>query len=1034
MSGPPAGRPVRAAWSLQGKAPGQVAYDVQAGNVDPRIAQKYFWDASTETPRPDRPHAPDALPWVAFLGGTESGGPVTGLVETIWSGGRDATGRISYAARLLLLDWQPTSGAGLTWSSLYNAALDAEWPAMDADAPYPPHPPHIVLDAAPADVAQLARYIDQNIQFEWAARSAALLLEGRHVVITLSPEHAGLHAVTRVAVLDGICALLPYGSRAWLSAATWAGHGADHELRLTFALRPRGNQCHAVLAGQPPQEPGSREGRAYLAELLRLRRKMGIETLLTHLLSHRAPLSPLDAEQALRHLRDLDLRSVVLADIDRGTGQPADVVRLLSLCPLDHLPEGEAAMVARHLALATLPGGRSEAEREQARSLLLEHWSPRVGQALADELNSWPVERQTLQRVCAVLDLAVAAGPRDRRAHAVVLAGYLDGGTAAMTPEGLSSRSQNLHALRQGLDEDTAAAVRDVLVRRPELTLAWLDFNAGRNTLDDRMVRELLRWPERVSEPPLWPSGADEPPRTRDRADEPPLAREGAGKRTAPDWLRGAALIHRGPPAPATLPGPPGFTGPPGFPDLPGPPARPTLPARPTVPVDRDALDAFAGISTTAWRTGLSLACHARNPDALSWLHPELYEVATGRSGTDRDRGFLLDQIDILVPKRPGLPGAHAAWADLLQFLLLGQGMQRSRLIADDDEAAVEYAAVLRREVPQLGLGSRGQAALASGLVGERLDQVPYRVLSELTHPQVLSGGPTDEPTRPRVEPTPSQAGPTRLPGSLAQGGPETWEGPLLDRIAELLANAGDWITHGMPARWEQRLRDRPGLQWLAHTAEIRRLAATRSAAPETLGDAIVRASPNSRYVRNAQQTVEYPSAVLDAIRPWLHDHMGRPDAVHRLAGYLNRTSPQRFLGDLLYYSIAQPRFGELVRQRVLEGHEEMRDGVEYAIKLLRQRPSRRQPTAPVPTPGRPVPHGPGGPGGSGGPGTPGGHGGLGGPGGLGGQGFLPGTPGSSGGGPYGEPPRPAPGDYAEPGRSTKSLLRWLGLRGGDRA
>ncbi|MEV8391396.1 MULTISPECIES: hypothetical protein [unclassified Streptomyces] len=980
MSGPPTGRPVRAAWSLQGKAPGQVAYDVQAGNVDPRIAQKYFWDASTETPRPDRAHAPDALPWVAFLGGTEAGGPVTGLVETTWSGGRDATGRISYSARLLLLDWQPTSGAGLTWTSLYNAALDAQWPAMDADAPHPPHPahpPHIVLDAAPADVAQLARYIDQNIRFEWAARSAALLLEGRHVVITLSPEHAGLHAVTRVAVLDGICALLPYGSRAWLSAATWAGHGADHELRLTFALRPRGNQCHAVLAGQPPQEPGSREGRAYLAELLRLRRKVGIETLLTHLLSHRAPLTPLDAEQALRHLRDLDLRSVVVADIDRGTGRLGDVVRLLSLCPLDRLPEGEAAMVARHLALATLPGGRSETEREQARSLLLEHWSPRVGQALADELNSWPVESQTLQRVCAVLDLATAAGPRDRRAHAVVLAGHLDGGAAAVTPEGLSSRSQNLHALRQGLDEDTAAAVRDVLVRRPELTLAWLDFNAGRNTLDDRMVQELLHGPEPVSEPPHWPSGAGEP-------------------RHAPDWLRGAALIHHGPPTPATLPGLPGL---------------PTLSTRPTVPVDRDALDAFAGISTTAWRTGLRLACHARNPDALSWLHPELYEVATGRSGTDRDRDFLLHQIDILVPKRPGLPGAHAAWADLLQLLLLGRGMQRSRLIADDGEAAVEYAAVLRREVPQLGLGSGREAALASGLVGERLDQVPYRVLWELTQPQV-------EPARTQNEPIRSQVEPTRLPKSLGQGGPETWEGPLLDRIAELLANAGDWITHGMPAQWEQRLRTHPGLQWLAHTAEIRRLAATRTTAPETLGDAIVQASPNSRYARSVQQIVEYPSAVLEAITPWLHDHMGRADAVHRLAGHLNRISPQRFLGDLLYYSIALPRFGELVRQRVLEGHEEMRDGVEHAIKLLRQKPSRRQPTAPVPTPGRPGPHRPGAPGGPGGPDR---------------QGFPPEAPGPTGRRPYGEPPRPVPGAYAEPDRSTRSVLPWRWRRGGDR-
>ncbi|MFE4368933.1 hypothetical protein ACFRMN_11950 [Streptomyces sp. NPDC056835] len=931
MSGPRTGPSVRAAWSLQGKAPGQVAYDVQAGSVEPRIAQKYFWAASTETPRPDRAHAPDALPWVAFLGGIEAGRPATGLVETVWSGGRDATGRISYSARLLLLDWQPAADAGLTWSSLYNAALDAEWPAMGADAP---HPPYTVLGAAPVDVAELARYIDRSIGFEWAARSAALLLEGRHVAITLSPDHAHLNAVTRVAVLDGICALLPYGSRAWLTAATWAGHGADHELRLTFALRPRGNQCHAVLAGQLPQEPGTQHGRAYLAELLGLRQKKGIETLLTHLLSHRDPLTPHDAEQALRHLRDLDLLSVVVRDIDRGVGQLRDVARLLSLSPFKNLTEREATAVARHLARRTLPGACSEAEREQARRLLLEHWTPRVSRALADELNSWPVESRTLKRVCAVLDLAAAAGPRDRRAHAVVLAGYLDGGAAAGTPEGLRSRSELLHALRQGLDEDTAAAVRAVLVRRPRLTLDWLDVNAERNTLDDRMVRELLHRPHTASEPAYSPDTGIEPPYSPDTGIEPPRWPGAEGERKVPDWLRAVALIHREPPA---------------------------------VPADRAAIDAFAGISPTAWRTGLSLACHARNPDALSSLHPELYEVAVGRSGTDADRDFLLRRIDVLVPKRPHLAGGHAAWADLLQLLVLGWGMQRSRLIADDDRAAAEYAAVLRREVPQLELSSRGEAALTSGLVGERLDQVPYPVLWELTNPQK----PSDE------------------------GGLKNLEGPLLDRIAELLKRAGDWITRGMPAQWEQRLRNHPDLQWLAHTAEIRRLVATRTTAPEALGDAIVVASPNSRYVRGAQQIVEYPSAVLEAIAPWLHDHAGHGESVHRLAGHLNRHSPQRYLGDLLYYSIAQLRFGELIRERALERHQELKDSVERAIKLLDRKPSRRQTTTPV-------------------PGSP------------------PVPPGPSGGRPYSDLSRRAP--VTDPGRGKGPRLPWLRRRGGDQA
>lgn len=915
MSGLPARTTVHAAWSLQGKAPGQVAYDVQAGSVEPRIAQKYFWAASTETPRADRAHASDALPWVAFLGSTEAGRPVTSLVETTWSGSRDATGRTSFSARLLLLDWQPTSSANLTWSSLYDAALNTEWPTADPDAE---HPPHLFLDAAPTTVAKLARYIEGDIGFEWAARSAALLLEGKHVVITLHPEHAGLDTVTRVAVLDAICALLPYGCRAWLSAATWAGHGADHELRLTFALRPRGSQCHAVLAVQPPPQPRTSQGRAYVAELRRLREKMGIEPLLAHLLSHRAPQPSRDAEQSLQQLRDLDLQAMVVGDIDRGTSRLVDVLRLLSRHPLESLPAPDAATVVRYLARCALSGGRSAAEREQARSLLMEHWYPQVAEALADELNSWPAESQTLQRMRAVLDLVRAVAPQDRRAYAVVLAGYLDGAAVASTPGGLRARSTLLHALQRDLDEDTTAPVRAVLVRRPELTLTWLDVNAEHSTLDDRLVRELLCRPGTMSEP------------------------------DAPDWLRGVALIHREAPA--------------------GPP-------------DRESIEAFTAVSATAWRTGLHLACHARNRDALGWLHPKLCAVATGRSGTDEDRNFLLRLIDVLVPRQPGLGGEHAACADLLQLLLSGRDMQRSRLLADDDEAAVSYAVFLQRYLPRLELEG-WEDAVASGLVGERLDLIPYPVLWELAHP--------------RNDP--------------ATGGLAALEGPMLDRVADLLTHAGDWITPGIPAPWERHLRSRSELQWLAHTADIRKLVATRTAVPDQLGDAIVRASPHSRYDRRAQQAVEFPSAVLEAITPWLHDYAGRGDSLRRLAEHLNQASRGRALGDLLYHAISQLRFGDLVRQRALDRHKELQDSVERAIKLLGQKPSsRRQPAS--------APPGQAGHGDTYRPESP------------------PGAPRSSYERQYGAPTRPARGTYPDPGpdQDARSWRPWRWNRGDDR-
>ncbi|MQY14933.1 hypothetical protein SRB5_51090 [Streptomyces sp. RB5] len=858
MTTPRTRRPVRADWSLQGKAPGQVAYDVQAGTVGARTAQKYFWAASTETPRAGHADAPDALPWVALLGGTEDDRPVTALVETDWAGGRDATGRISYSARLWLLDFRDAQGGGLTWSSLYDAALDAPWPGGDgpAERALP-----LELDAAPAGVAKLAHYVESQIGFEWAARAAALLLEGRQVVITLSAAYAGLNATTRVAVLDGICSLLPYGCRAWLSASTWAGHGADHELRLTFAHRPRGDQCQAALKGQLPPEPGSATARAYLAELLRLREKRGVEQLLSHLLAHGSPLTPQDGELALRHLRDLDLATHVVQGISQGAaGILGEVSRLLDRVPLSALSAPEAATVTRFLADRGVQGAAHPADVETARTLLLRHWSPRVGEALAVELNAQPAGERNFRQASGYLALAMLALDQDPRATAALLTRYLDVGRDKPQWEGLRWRGQLLHTMQRGLDDAAAAEVTDLLTGHPPLALSWLDLNAARGTLDDALVRRLL-----------------------DRA-------LGQGGHSSPAWLRGAARIA----------------------DLEMPPA----------PDTRD-VEAFAGISPTAWRTGLALACHAGSSWAIGQLLPELRDVAFGPGIGEDDRRFLDGALDQLAPVRPGTPPRAAAFADLLQ-LPRQRAMRRSRAARFDERDAAEYASALATMLP--GLGGSWHGPVVSGLIGEQPQTIPYPVLWSLTRP-----APDGRRT-----------------------GLEGLEGMALDRIADLLQSIGDWITPGMPAPWEERLRERPDLQWLAYTADIRRLVATRTPSPADMADAICRATPNSHY--DKRRPGGYPSAVLEAIGPWLREHAGQGLALFSLTGRLNDLSGRRRLGDLLYHAISQLEFGMDVREREASRLTDLKNEMEQALKLLRQKPPRKQPSEPPDIPAPTVP------------------------------------------------------------------------------
>ncbi|MEU9166301.1 hypothetical protein AB0D34_00555 [Streptomyces sp. NPDC048420] len=368
------GTGLTADWAVLGKRPGQVmGYQVLDGSLPRDRAESYLWGASTGTPESRDPAA--ALPWRVFFGSTSTDAtPVCATVETTWDGSRDGTGAPSYAWRLFLLDWPQAGAARLTWSALDEAVPRDEGPLPARAVPLPPSRP-------PGE--QLAVRIDE-LGFAWAAGVAALLLDDRRVALVPQPGAALPDVTERVRALDAVCALLPYGCRAWLSAATWTGR-AEHDLRLVFTAAARSGQTEVRLGAGLPPEPRGEVARAYLTELLRLHAKQHTTAdLVQHLLASTDVLPRQNSAEALRVLREADLLDSVVEAVRQGRGNLNDVQRVLEQYAVDSLGAHRLAALVPYLArCATHSGATPDG---LALTLLRRHWSRATPTLLAEDV------------------------------------------------------------------------------------------------------------------------------------------------------------------------------------------------------------------------------------------------------------------------------------------------------------------------------------------------------------------------------------------------------------------------------------------------------------------------------------------------------------------------------------------------------------------------------------------------------------------------------------------------------------------------
>jgi hypothetical protein len=138
---------------------------------------------------------------------------------------RDAVGREIVFVRLFCMRYADLAELSPSYQDLVQAADQVQFPAAAAD------PVTLTLPAQPSPIpgSGTARRL--------AERVAALLLTG-HPVCVLGADD--IPVAERLRFIDTVMAMLPYGLRATMSAATWAGSTSqDLKLRLFFSGAPR---------------------------------------------------------------------------------------------------------------------------------------------------------------------------------------------------------------------------------------------------------------------------------------------------------------------------------------------------------------------------------------------------------------------------------------------------------------------------------------------------------------------------------------------------------------------------------------------------------------------------------------------------------------------------------------------------------------------------------------------------------------------------------------------------------------------------
>jgi len=285
------GKRITAEWAWIGKEPGsRDDYGVLAASREEvrRFVGRYVAGVPSSTISRDAPGGP---PWVTFgTHHTEAGDALISIsVQDPWEE-RDQAMRSIWPQRFFLCPFDMVVETGASYQTLWEAVRNERLPKAD-------HVP-LQLTVRPQSPDDLLTTIT-DIGIDQAAAIAASLLDGP--VALAGTGHLKLD--DRLAVLDAVAALLPYGFRADLSASSAVDNTVAHKIRLVFAEFPNSQQQAVALRGARPElRPESLD---YLHMLLLKKGDSGTWPVISHLWQAKPACSftrPMDARKILDEL------------------------------------------------------------------------------------------------------------------------------------------------------------------------------------------------------------------------------------------------------------------------------------------------------------------------------------------------------------------------------------------------------------------------------------------------------------------------------------------------------------------------------------------------------------------------------------------------------------------------------------------------------------------------------------------------------------------------------------------------------------
>lgn len=275
-----------------------------------------------------------ALPWVTVSWVGVDDALRLGLAITDQTDLVDGVGRPITRTHYFCVPYDQLERDSVSYSALYRAVRQV------TSFPEGGQPVSLMIPRLTA-ADMLASVLDDNkIDERVVGTAAAMLLDGP-VSVT---QADGSTVTDRLAFIDAVASLLPYGFRAKLTAGTWADSGIRHRLRLAFAARPKDDAATVSWRHGGEITAGDSAGRRYLDQFRQLTtggdtgRRFPAPLVADVMATGTGPQRFEQPDPAVGMLREIDLPWRIRRTIrDKGTVDLAELRRLFETGRLTEL-------------------------------------------------------------------------------------------------------------------------------------------------------------------------------------------------------------------------------------------------------------------------------------------------------------------------------------------------------------------------------------------------------------------------------------------------------------------------------------------------------------------------------------------------------------------------------------------------------------------------------------------------------------------------------------------------------------------------